>query len=78
MRTVIHAVSNGAAAALVEIRKLGPSLVKRTADILAFVDWPGTSNGPTMAINGRLEQLRGLIIGSPNLKDYIAQCLLET
>jgi hypothetical protein len=27
--------------------------------VLAYFDRPGTSNGPTEAINGRLEQLRG-------------------
>ncbi len=38
----------------------------------------GTSNGPTEAINGRLEHLRGSALGSRNLTNYIARSLLET
>jgi transposase len=29
--------------------------------VLAYFDRPGTSNGPTEAINGRLEHLRGSV-----------------
>jgi hypothetical protein len=32
----------------------------------------GTSNGPTEAINGRLEHLRGSALGFRNLTNYIA------
>ena len=39
---------------------------------------PGTSNGPTEAINGRLEHLRGSALGFRNLTNYIARSLLET
>ena len=35
---------------LVEITKLGRTLKKRAADVLAYFDRPGTSNGPTEAI----------------------------
>ena len=35
-------------------------------------DRPGTFNGPTEAINGRLEHLRGSALGFGNLTDYIA------
>ena len=38
----------------------------------------GTSNGPTEAINGRLEHLRGSALGFRNLTNYIAGSLLET
>jgi len=31
------------------------------------LDLPGTSNGPTNAINGRLEHLRGSALGFRNL-----------
>ncbi|MXM64633.1 hypothetical protein GR925_14550 [Streptomyces sp. HUCO-GS316] len=31
----------------------------RATDVLAYVECPGTSNGPTEAINGRREHLRG-------------------
>ena len=42
---------------------LGRTLKKRAADILAYFDRAGTSNGPTEAINGRLEHLRGSALG---------------
>jgi hypothetical protein len=35
--------------------------------VLAFFDRPGASNGPTEAINGRLEHLRGSALGFRNL-----------
>ena len=50
---------------------------QRVADILAFFDRPGSSNGPTEAINGRLEHLRGTALGFRNLTLYIARSLLE-
>jgi Transposase len=34
--------------------------------VLAYFDRPGTSNGPTEAINGRLEHLRGSALGFRN------------
>ena len=64
--------------ALAEIIKLGRTLKKRAADVLAYFDRPGTSNGPTEAINGRLEHLRGSALGFRNLTNYIARSLLET
>jgi hypothetical protein len=36
------------------------------------------SNGPTEAINGRLEHLRGSALGFRNLTNDIARSLLET
>ena len=62
---------------LVEVRKLGRTLKQRAADILGYFDRPGTSNGPTEAINGRLEHLRGSALGFRNLTNYIARSLLE-
>jgi transposase len=38
----------------------------------------GTRNGPTEAINGRLEHLRGSAPGFRDLTNYIAQLLPET
>ncbi|MDK9647477.1 transposase, partial [Propionibacterium freudenreichii] len=35
------------------------------------------SNGPTEALNGRLEHLRGSALGFRNLTNYIARSLLE-
>ena len=57
---------------------LGRTLKKRGADVLAYFDRPGTSNGPTEAINGRLEHLRGSALGFRNLTNYIARSLLES
>ena len=78
MRTVIESVSSGVPAALTELITLGRTLKKRAADVLAYFDRPGTSNGPTEAINGRLEHLRGSALGFRNLTNYIARSLLET
>src|SRR5699024_2396790 len=61
-----------------EIKRLGRTLKRRAADVLAFFTRPGTSNGPTEAINGRLEHLRGSALGFRNLSHYIARCLLES
>jgi hypothetical protein len=46
--------------------------------VLAYFDRPGTSNGPTEAINGRLEHLRGTALGFRNLTNYITRSLLDT
>ena len=62
---------------LVELKSLGRTLNRRATDVLAFFDRPGTSNGPTEAINGRLEHLRGIALGFRNLTHYIARSLLE-
>lgn len=78
MQAVIASVVTGIPTELVEIRRLGRTLKQRAADVLAFVDRPGTSNGPTEAINGSLEHLRGSALGFRNLTNYIARSLLET
>lgn len=77
MTAVIKAVSAGVPAALTELRRLGRTLNQRAGDILAYFDRPGTSNGPTEAVNGRLEHLRGSALGFRNLTNYIARSLLE-
>ena len=63
---------------LTELITLGRTLKRRAGDILAYFDHPHTSNGPTEAINGRLEHLRGSALGFRNLTHYITRCLLET
>lgn len=78
MTALIQATSHGVPAALTEVITLGRTLKKRSADVLAFFDRPGTSNGPTEALNGRLEHLRGSALGFRNLTNYIARSLLET
>jgi len=75
---VIDSLSTGVPAALVELRILGRTLTKRAANVLAYFERPGTSNGPTEAINGRLEHLRGTALGFRNLTNYIARSLLKT
>jgi transposase len=78
MRQLIDSISRGVPAALTEVITLGRTLTKRAADILAYFDRPHTSNGPTEAINGRLEHLRGTALGFRNLTNYVARSLLET
>lgn len=78
MVKLIDSVTTGVPKALVEITKLGRTLKKRAEDALAYFDHPRTSNGPTEAINGRLEHLRGSALGFRNLINHIARSLLET
>ena len=78
LATLITNLRTGVPAALIELKKLGRTLNTRKSDILAYFDRPGTSNGPTEAINGRLEHLRGTALGFRNLANYITRSLLET
>jgi transposase len=78
MRAVIDHLSHDVPSTLTELRRQGGTLKQRAADVLAYFDRPGTSNGPTEAINGRLEHLRGSALGCRNLANYIARSLLET
>jgi len=78
MQHLIDSLSHGVPGVLTEIITLGRTLTKRAADVLAYFDRPGTSNGPTEAINGRLEHLRGSALGFRNLTNYVARSLLES
>jgi len=78
MQKVIDDLSHDVPTALTELRRLGRTLRQRSADVLAYFTRPGTSNGPTEAINGRLEHLRGSALGFHNLTNYITRSLLET
>ena len=78
MQAVIDSLATGVPKALKELARLGRTLKRRAVDVLAYFDRPGTSNGPTEAINGRLEHLRGSALGFRNLTNYIARSLLET
>ena len=78
LASVIDAVATGVPAGLDELKTLGHTLKRRADDILAYFDHPGSSNGPTEAINGRLEHLRGIALGFRNITNYIARSLLET
>jgi len=77
MTKLIESLRHGVPAALSELHTLGRTLNTRAADVLAYFDRPGTSNGPTEAINGRLEHLRGSALGFRNLTNYITKSLLE-
>jgi transposase len=77
MVNLIDSISAGVPKTLTEIITLGRTLRKRATDVLAYFDYPGTSNGPTEAINGRLEHLRGSALGFRNLTNYIARSLPE-
>ena len=70
MTSLIDALSVGVPAALTQLRTLGRTRKKRADDVLAYFDRPGTSNGPTEAMNGRLEHLRGSALGCRNLTQY--------
>ena len=70
MVAVINALREGVPTALIELRRLGRTLNQRASDVLAYFDRPGTSNGPTEALNGRLEHLRGSALGFRNLTNY--------
>ena len=61
-----------------EVNTLGRTLKKRAADVLAYFERPGMSNGRTEAINGRLEHFGGFALRFRNLTNYIARSLLET
>lgn len=78
MAALIATLSAGVPKPLQELTTLGRTLKKRADDVLAYFERPGTSNGPTEAINGRLEHLRGSALGFRNLTNYIARSLLET
>ena len=77
MAELIDSLARGVPDGLSEVVTLGRTLNKRAVDVLAYFERPGTSNGPTEAINGRLEHLRGLALGFRNLTNYIARSLLE-
>ena len=74
---LITSIQSGVPASLEELRSLGQTMKRRRDDILAFFDHPGTSNGPTEAVNGLLEHLHGTARGFRNIVNYIARCLLD-
>lgn len=78
LRKLIDSISTGVPNTLKELQTLGRTMKRRAADILAYFDHVGTSNGPTEAINGRIEHLRGTALGFRNLRHYITRALLDT
>jgi transposase len=77
MSTLIASIRRGVPTGLEEIAQLGRTLWRRRADILAFFDHHA-SNGPTEAINGRLEALRRNALGFRNLTHYRIRSLLHS
>src|SRR5699024_5553362 len=75
MEKLITDLSAGVPKVLTELTTLDRTLKKRAADVLAYFERPGTSNGPTEALNGRLGPLRGSALGFRNLTNYIARSL---
>ena len=63
MQQLISSLRQAVPDGLEEIQTLARTLTERASDILAYFDCPRTSNGPTEAINGRLEHLRGIALG---------------
>ena len=54
-----------------------PTCALDAAEVLAYFERPGTSNGPTEVINGRVEHQRGSVLGFPSLTNYLTRWLLE-
>lgn len=76
MTAIINTLRSGVPDALEELAQLGRTLWRRRADVLAYFDHHA-SNGPTEAINGRLEALRRNALGFRNLTHYRLRSLLH-
>jgi Transposase len=76
MTTIIDALRRGLSTVLEELAQLGRTLWLRCADILAYFDHHA-SNGPTEAINGRLETPRRNALGFRNPTHYRTRSLLH-
>ena len=76
MTDIISTLRTGVPEALEELAQLGRTLWRRRADVLAYFDHHA-SNGPTEAINGRLEALRRNALGFRNLTHYRLRSLLH-
>ena len=70
MRRLIGSLKRAVPDGREEIQTLARTLTERAADILGYFDRPCTSNGPTEAINVRLENLRGIALCFHNLAHY--------
>lgn len=78
LKHTIDRICDGVPAGMVEMRRLARTLKQRGGDVLRYFDRPGTSNGPTEAINGRLEHLRGTALRFRSLANYVVRSLLES
>lgn len=73
---MIDRLRTGLPAGLEELATLGHTLHRRRGDVLAYFSHRA-SNGPTEAINGRLEALRRNALGFRNLVNYRIRSLLH-
>jgi transposase len=73
---VIDSLRTAVPAGLDELATLGRTLRRRRDDVLAYFTHRA-SNGPTEAINGRLEALRRNALGFRNLINYRIRSLLH-
>ena len=78
MDRAITSLTQPVPAGLEEVAAPATTLTSRSQDILAYLERPHTSNGPTEAINGRLEHLRGIALGFRNLTHYTTRSLIHT
>ena len=76
LTAVIDTLRAAVPAGLEELATLGRTLHRRRDDVLAYFDHRA-SNGPTEAINGRLEALRRNALGFRNLINYRIRSLLH-
>jgi transposase len=76
LATLIDLLRRGLPAGLEELAQLGRTLHRRRDDILAYFSHRA-SNGPTEAINGRLEALRRNALGFRSLVNYRIRSLLH-
>lgn len=76
LTTMIDQLRSGLPAGLDELATLGRTLHRRRDDVLAYFTHRA-SNGPTEAINGRLEALRRNALGFRNLINYRIRSLLH-
>jgi transposase len=76
LAAVIDRIRSGLPAGLEELATLGRTLHRRRDDVLAYFEHRA-SNGPTEAINGRLEALRRNALGFRNLINYRIRSLLH-
>ena len=76
LSAIIDSLRRGVPTGLEELAQLGRTLHRRRHDVLAYFDHHA-SNGPTEAINGRLEALRRNALGFRNLTHYRIRSLLH-
>jgi transposase len=76
LAALIDLLRRGLPAGLEELAQLGRTLHRRRDDVLAYFSHRA-SNGPTEAINGRLEALRRNALGFRNMVNYRIRSLLH-